>query len=374
MGRYGRQEMIRGWDQEAIGRARVLVVGAGTTGNEVIKNLALLGFGEITIVDDDLVNEVNLSRSVLFRDEDLGKSKSEIAASRARELNPNLRTTGLHCNAIYGIGNLEYADFDCVILTVDNLETRMWVNRYCWMNEKPLIDTGVDGLIGNIFTTNPPAGACIECGWDEREYSRLTDKYSCLKRGLTFNDPIIPMVVTSAAIVGGIAAQEAVRLLGETSRGNPAIDRKFYRYDAESGVFLTWRVPKKNDCPGHSDFVKNSHILLTVSVDEYVESVESNLLAVSSASACEIWHDKSIVYSVFCNHCGYRQCVVPSLLGQFRRNICPECHWLDLDIGECTERLRHGYSMRSLHVPSNHLLRVFLRQGEDVIEAAIATR
>src|SRR5579872_5694081 len=73
--RYSRQRMIARWDQERAAKARLLVAGAGALGNEVLKNLALIGIGNIVVIDFETVEIPNLARSILFRREDLGKPK-----------------------------------------------------------------------------------------------------------------------------------------------------------------------------------------------------------------------------------------------------------------------------------------------------------
>ena len=72
----------------------MLVVGAGALGNEVLKNLALLGVGTTYVIDLDDVEPSNLSRSVLFRAEDGGQPKAEVAARRAGEINPEVAIRG----------------------------------------------------------------------------------------------------------------------------------------------------------------------------------------------------------------------------------------------------------------------------------------
>src|SRR5258707_3325621 len=76
--RYGRLRLIPWWRQERLSAARVLVVGAGALGNEVLKNLALLGVGTVYVIDLDTIETSNLSRSVLFRAEDGGQSKAVV--------------------------------------------------------------------------------------------------------------------------------------------------------------------------------------------------------------------------------------------------------------------------------------------------------
>src|SRR3954469_14767965 len=88
--RYSRLRLISWWRQERLASARLLVVGAGALGNEGMKNLAPVGVGTTYLIDLDVVEPSNLSRSVLFRAEDGGKSKAHVAAARARELNPEI--------------------------------------------------------------------------------------------------------------------------------------------------------------------------------------------------------------------------------------------------------------------------------------------
>ena len=76
--RYARHHLIDWWDQERLASARVMVVGAGAIGNEVIKNLALLGVGNLWIVDFDTVDVTNLTRSVLFREADIEIGRAHV--------------------------------------------------------------------------------------------------------------------------------------------------------------------------------------------------------------------------------------------------------------------------------------------------------
>jgi len=76
--RYDRHHLIDWWQQERLKSAKVLIAGAGALGNEVLKNLALVGVGNITIIDFDTVSITNLTRSVLFRESDVGLQKSKL--------------------------------------------------------------------------------------------------------------------------------------------------------------------------------------------------------------------------------------------------------------------------------------------------------
>src|SRR5437868_15434920 len=89
--RFHRFRLIGWWDQKKLAAAKVLVVGAGALGNEIVKNLALLGVGHVLIADLDRVENSNLSRSVLYRASDDGRPKAEVAASAARDIYPDLK-------------------------------------------------------------------------------------------------------------------------------------------------------------------------------------------------------------------------------------------------------------------------------------------
>src|SRR6476646_8318052 len=102
--RFSRLRAIEWWDQEKVAAARILVIGAGALGNEVIKNLALLGVGHILIIDMDRIEASNLSRSVLYRASDNGSYKCEAAARAARDIYPDVKSHALVANAVYDIG------------------------------------------------------------------------------------------------------------------------------------------------------------------------------------------------------------------------------------------------------------------------------
>ena len=88
MDRYARHRAIEGFSQEELQASRVAVIGAGAIGNEVVKNLCLLGVGAIDVYDFDTVELHNLTRSVLLREADIGRGKAASVARRAAELDP----------------------------------------------------------------------------------------------------------------------------------------------------------------------------------------------------------------------------------------------------------------------------------------------
>jgi len=102
--RLGTFDFISWWERDKVADAKVLVVGAGALGNEVVKNLTLMGVGHILVIDFDTIEYSNLSRSVLFRESDAKRKKSQVVAARAKELNPQTKIQYLHGDVTTELG------------------------------------------------------------------------------------------------------------------------------------------------------------------------------------------------------------------------------------------------------------------------------
>ena len=143
-------------------KAKILVVGAGALGNEVVKNLALMGVGYIYIIDFDTIEAANLSRSPLFREGDNGREKAEVAAARAKEINPDIHVQYLHGDVTTQIGLGVIRRMDVIIGCLDNREARLAVNRYAYWMNKPWVDGAIQELLGLVRVFVPGQGACFE--------------------------------------------------------------------------------------------------------------------------------------------------------------------------------------------------------------------
>ena len=118
-------------------------VGAGALGNEIVKNLALLGVGNVLIADMDRIENSNLSRSILYRAEDNGRFKAEAAAEAARNIWPQINAHAFVGNVVYDLGIGVYRWADVVIGGLDNREARLAINRNCWRVNRPWIDGAI---------------------------------------------------------------------------------------------------------------------------------------------------------------------------------------------------------------------------------------
>ena len=125
-------------------KSKILVAGAGALGNEVLKNLALLGAGHILIVDFDRVEISNLSRSILFREEDLGMPKASTAARALQRLNPEICVEAIDGDLETDLGLGEIRDYDIVLGCLDSIYARWLLNRACQKAGRPWINAGIN--------------------------------------------------------------------------------------------------------------------------------------------------------------------------------------------------------------------------------------
>ncbi|MHA2271852.1 MAG: ThiF family adenylyltransferase [Candidatus Hodarchaeales archaeon] len=160
--RYERQERLFLWDQNIIRRSTCLIAGVGGIGCEVAKNLALLGIGELILVDNDIVEYSNLNRQFLFTDKDVGKSKAEIAATVLQKLNPDVTITYLQ-DKIQSIPMNVFEKSDAIVGCFDNWLARVFLNEMAVSYRKPLIDGASEGFFARMRNVLPGITACLGC-------------------------------------------------------------------------------------------------------------------------------------------------------------------------------------------------------------------
>src|SRR5512137_1745019 len=246
--RLGTFEFISWWEREKVQNARVLVVGAGALGNDVIKNLALMGVGYIYIVDFDTIEAANLSRSVLFRESDNNRSKAEVAAARAKALNPQIHVQYLNGDVTTQLGLGIVRRMDVVIGCLDNREARLAVNRFCYWMNKPWVDGAIQELLGLVRVFVPGKGACYECTLTEQALRDLSMRYSCpllARQNILLGK--VPTTPTIASIIGGMQSQEALKLIN----GMPVEPGKVTHFNGMVNEMHTTAYSPREDCESH---------------------------------------------------------------------------------------------------------------------------
>ncbi|XP_026325163.1 SUMO-activating enzyme subunit 2 [Hyposmocoma kahamanoa] len=149
---------------KAIANSKILVVGAGGIGCEILKNLVLTGFPQIEIIDLDTIDVSNLNRQFLFHKEHVGKSKAQVAKDSALGFNPNVNIVAHHDSVIsndYGVSY--FKQFNIVLNALDNRVARNHVNRMCLAANVPLVETGTAGYAGQVELIKKGLTQCYEC-------------------------------------------------------------------------------------------------------------------------------------------------------------------------------------------------------------------
>ncbi|XP_015115400.1 SUMO-activating enzyme subunit 2 [Diachasma alloeum] len=150
--------------QDAILQSKVLVIGAGGIGCEILKNLVMTGFKDIEILDLDTIDVSNLNRQFLFQKQHVGKSKSAVARETALTFNPDVKIVSYHDNITssdYGLSF--FKKFSLVLNALDNRAARNHVNRMCLAADIPLIESGTAGYDGQVELIKKGLSLCYEC-------------------------------------------------------------------------------------------------------------------------------------------------------------------------------------------------------------------
>ena len=254
-GRYHRQTLISWWDQSRLRDARILVVGAGALGNELVKNLVLVGVGTIVVADLDRVENSNLARCIFFREGDEGRYKAEIVAERARELNPQAQIVPLIGDVRLRAGLGVFAEVDVVLGGLDNREARLFVNQACWKTSTPWVDGAMEGLLGLVRVFDPPDSACYECTLGERDFEILASRRTC---SLLSRDEMlagkVPTTATTSSVVAGMQVQEAIKLLHREELGEPALAGAGYQFVGLTHDSYVVRYSRRDDCMSHDTY------------------------------------------------------------------------------------------------------------------------
>ena len=369
--RYSRLRLIGWWDQAKLAAARIIVVGAGALGNEVLKNLALLGAGRIYVVDFDEIEESNLTRSVLFRHRDCGRPKAEAAADALRDMNPDTRVVPMAANIITDVGLGLFRDADVVIGCLDNREARLWVNRQCWKVNTPWIDGGIQEINGVFKVFVPPDSACYECAMTENDYRLINLRYSCpLLRQDDLQSGKVPTAPTISSMIGGLQTQEALKLL----HGLPVESGKAWVYNGAANQFYATSFQRREDCLSHETYPDPIELPLSAKSNSARDLLTAVREAVGEKSGgdgkASLLLDRDLVVTLDCANCGTSQDVMrPLPLVGMSQAVCQECnqpqrpqlcHEVTLEGGMADRKLSE------LGIPPYDIVRVSTSEGEQV--------
>ncbi len=269
--RYSRHLLIPefGIDgQLRLKNSKVLVVGCGGLGSPVLLYLAAAGIGTIGLIDNDLIDDSNLQRQVLFDTASIGKPKVEAATARLHALNPyiNLVPHARYLDASNALAI--FADYDLIVDGSDNFETRYLVNDACVLLGKPFVYGAIHRFEGQVAIFNYQNGPNYRDLFASPPPPELAP--NCAEAGVL---GVLP------GIIGCLQANEAIKLLAQI--GEPLTGRLFV-IDALTLTSRTIRIPKVPDSPKITELIdyevfcnvsfKN---ILEISVQEFQKMIES---------------------------------------------------------------------------------------------------
>ncbi|KAI5866549.1 hypothetical protein GGS23DRAFT_602859 [Durotheca rogersii] len=319
----------------ALDQAKILVIGAGGLGCEILKDLALSGFKDIHVIDMDTIDISNLNRQFLFRKADVGKFKAEVAAAFVERRVKGVKITPHNCR-IQEFDEDFYMQFQIVVCGLDSIEARRWINATLvnmvdMDNQdslKPLIDGGTEGFKGQTRVVFPTLTPCIECqldlytpraavplctlatiprqpehciewahiiAWDQEKPFPSLDKddpehitwlyQKALARaqefgitGVTYSltqgvvKNIIPAIASTNAIIAASCCNEALKIITSAA---PALgfEESYMMYSGDDSIYTnTFKYDKKEDCAVCGNLAKPLQVDPTWTLRELLDS------------------------------------------------------------------------------------------------------
>ena len=277
--------LLSWFKKDKVKNARVLVAGAGALGNEVVKDLALFGIGHIFVVDFDQIELSNLTRSVLFREEDAYSHayKAEIVAKRAMEINPQIKVTPIVGNLFSEVGFGIYRSVDVVIGCLDSRIARYLLNRLCMRAGKSWVDGSIENLTGTVRVYTPGV-SCYECGLSREEFNNIMLRTGCAdvvrtqsSAGRVATTPI------SASIIGAMQVQEAMKIIHQEEDNGKfkTLQGKMLRYEGMTNSMNIYKFASwKHNCPAHEkweNIIDGKNLSATMKVRELFSELKTLL-------------------------------------------------------------------------------------------------
>ncbi|MDR2368553.1 MAG: ThiF family adenylyltransferase [Deltaproteobacteria bacterium] len=384
---FDRAKLISWWSQDVVSSSSVLVVGAGAIGNETLKNLALLGVGKMFVCDMDTISVSNLSRTVLFGKDDVGKNKAEVAAKGALRMsnNPDCHIDYFVGDIVNGLGHGVFRRFDIVLGCLDNMLTRANVNRRCCLFQKPYLDAGISGLGLSLNAHRYPESSCLECGMDSNDVAReRMIRYSCdafKKRAI--QEGHAATVLVSTAIVSALQVQEAIKALHQLNGIALEVPVRYgqkYYYQGMNNLFEQMTVPIKEDCDAH--FTIDKVIETPLSSNDTLKEALTTLKGLFGYDCLiDTYPDSAFVTKAKCVSC-HKEIAVNRPMGEIYSDelYCPDCQKSDANgytpeytaIDIFSSDIPHDYLMdyklERLGVPPLHVLTVREKGNDDNIK------
>lgn len=269
--RYARQTLIQqvgAEGQEALAKARVVVVGVGALGGVQAELLARAGVGQLDLVDRDIVDITNLQRQTLFDEADVGRPKAEAAAARLRQVNSTIEVRAHATDFGPRSGQKLLPGAAAAVDGTDNLATRFVLNDLCVKHSVPWVYAAAVSTYGMVFPCDPK-GPCFECIFPVEP-----------PRGSLATCDTVGVLNTLTVGVGAFAANlTLLRLVGQ------AVEPRLYSFEMLSPSVEGLVLAKRDACAACG---KHEYTHLAGRPDQVVELCGRNVLQVRPADGATV--------------------------------------------------------------------------------------
>ena len=247
--KYERSKRIGWLDLDSIIKSKVLVVGAGATGNEVCKNLVLSGYRNITIVDMDEIERSNLNRCIFFSDLDADKKrkKAEVVAEQLLAMDENVNISH-HIEKIQELPEDFIPYHDLVFGCLDNIAARLHINAFCYHHKIPYIDGATDGFIGKVQVVLAPNSPCLECTMNKTHMKVMEKRFSCTGREVTFFQDKLPAEITTTSVIAAVQVREGLKI---SCKSEDVLINKIFYYNGAKNISEVFEIEINPNCPHH---------------------------------------------------------------------------------------------------------------------------
>ena len=124
---FSRTEKLIGADAlKKLAKCRVAVFGIGGVGGYVVEALARGGVGALDLIDNDVVSESNMNRQIIALHSTIGKQKTEVAAARVKEINPEIQVRTHNVFFLPETANFfDFSSYDYVVDAIDTVSGKI---------------------------------------------------------------------------------------------------------------------------------------------------------------------------------------------------------------------------------------------------------
>jgi len=376
LGRYASQALIKGWDQERLSAARVLVIGYGVLGDPICRTLVTLGIGTLAIADFDVIEERNLGKQPSLAagwDGTDGVPKVEVGCLELSRINHHVRLEPLCVDIVTGFGAARYAEYDVVVLAADNYTARYWPHRYATLMGVPVIECGTEGLYGQVTVTWPDDAdaACFACWGNPRERLAQDVRKSCQGLYLDEHGAKIPMLVAPATATAGLACLEVLKCIFAREEGSafpgPVAGMQYLLdgFDVMRPV-MGVRLTRRDDCEHHERLDATNALEYPLADHTMISDVRTfvagSLGCAPEDVALEVQWD--VLHEWVCPHC-HVVATPRTAASRVGSLVCAACAYVvpESDLDTIPVILHpylddgDGLMLADYHLPERHVLR-----------------